>query len=108
MYVWRLYALLLLSFGNLTICEAGVVSAGQHLARCRITKLTTALNALLVVWGVLVLILLSRYSDDVYLRPVQQHKHHAPGRADVRSVEKSLNQFMLAIFTFLASDACVC
>ncbi|KAG7382780.1 hypothetical protein PHYPSEUDO_004354 [Phytophthora pseudosyringae] len=68
MYVCRLYSLLLLSFckSYLAICWAGVVSAGQRLARRRMTKLVAVLNALLVLWGVLVPILLSRHSDDIY------------------------------------------
>ncbi|POM74891.1 RxLR effector candidate protein [Phytophthora palmivora] len=138
MYVCRLYALLLLSFckSYLAICWAGVVSAGQQLARRRITKLVTVLNALLVLWGVLVPILLSQYSDDIYgqysfmhstLRGVMTYSGVvivlaygvllgyqgfrlrrrlllARGTVPASSVEKSLNQLMLAIFIFIVSD----
>ncbi|GMF19841.1 unnamed protein product [Phytophthora lilii] len=138
MYVCRLYSLLLLSFckSYLAICWAGVVSAGQRLARRRMTKLVTVLNALLVLWGVLVPILLSRYSDDVYgqyafmsstLRGVLTYSGAvvvlaygvllgyqgfrlrrrlllARGTVPAASVEKSLNQLMLAIFIFIFSD----
>ncbi|KAE8900013.1 hypothetical protein PF005_g9308 [Phytophthora fragariae] len=137
-YVCRLYALLLLSFckSYLAICWAGVVSAGQRLARRRMTKLATALNALLVLWGVLVPVLLSSYSDDVYgqysfmsstLRAVltytgvlvvlaygvllgyqgfrlRRRLLLARGTVPASSVEKSLNQLMLAIFIFIVSD----
>lgn len=138
MYVCRLYSLLLLSFckSYLAICWAGVVSAGQRLARWRMTKLVAVLNSLLVLWGVLVPILLSRYSDDVYgqysfmsssLRGVLTYsgvivvlsygvllgyqgfrlRHRlllARGTVPASSVEKSLNQLMLAIFIFIVSD----
>ncbi|RLN91077.1 hypothetical protein BBJ28_00009622 [Nothophytophthora sp. Chile5] len=68
LYVIRLYALLLLSFckSYLAICWAGVVSAGQTLERRRTTTVVAVLNALLVLWGVLVPILLTSYDDDVY------------------------------------------
>ncbi|GMF47541.1 unnamed protein product [Phytophthora fragariaefolia] len=138
MYICRLYALLLLSFckSYLAICWAGVVSAGQRLARWRMTKLVTVLNSLLVLWGVLVPVLLSRYSDDVYgqynfmnstLRGVLTYSGVvvvlaygvllgyqgfrlrrrlllARGTVPASSVEKSLNQLMLAIFIFIVSD----
>lgn len=67
-YVCRLYSLLLLSFckSYLAVSWAGVVSAGQQLARRRMTKYVTVLNTLLIVWGVIVLILLTGYSDDIY------------------------------------------
>ncbi|OWY98009.1 RxLR effector protein [Phytophthora megakarya] len=138
MYVCRLYSLLLLSFckSYLAICWAGVVSAGQQLARRRITKLVTVLNALLVLWGVLVPILLSRYTDDIYgqysfmhssLRGVLTYSGVAVvlvygillgyqgfrlrrrlllarGTVPAASVEKSLNQLMLAIFIFIVAD----
>ncbi|EGZ29502.1 hypothetical protein PHYSODRAFT_309838 [Phytophthora sojae] len=138
MYVCRLYALLLLSFckSYLAICWAGVVSAGQRVARRRMTKLVTVLNALLVLWGALVPILLSSYSDDVYgqysfmsstLRAVltyagvlvvlaygvllgyqgfrlRRRLLLARGTVPASSVEKSLNQLMLAVFIFIVSD----
>ncbi|KAL4099191.1 hypothetical protein PRIC1_007000 [Phytophthora ramorum] len=138
MYVFRLYSLLLLSFckSYLAICWAGVVSAGQRLERRRMTKLVAFLNALLVLWGVLVPILLSSYSDDVYgqysfmsstLRAVLTYSGVivvlaygvllgyqgfrlrrrlilARGTVPASSVEKSLNQLMLAIFIFIVSD----
>jgi hypothetical protein len=139
MYVCRLYSLLLLSFckSYLAICWAGVVSAGQRLARRRMAKLVTVLNVLLVLWGVLVPILLSSYNDNVYgqysfmsstLRGVLTYSGVvvvlaygvllgyqgfrlrrrlllARGTVPAGSVEKSLNQLMLAIFIFIISDA---
>ncbi|KAG2785773.1 hypothetical protein JG687_00004721 [Phytophthora cactorum] len=138
MYVCRLYSLLLLSFckSYLAVCWAGVVSAGQRLARRRMTKIVTVLNALLVLWGVIVPILLSSYSDDIYgqysfmkstLRAVLTYSGIivvlaygillgyqgfrlrrrlllARGTVPAASVEKSLNQLMLAIFIFIVSD----
>lgn len=138
MYVFRLYSLLLLSFckSYLAICWAGVVSAGQRTERRRMTKLVTVLNALLVLWGMLVPILLSGYADNVYgqykfmsstLRGVLTYSGvivvlaygvllgyqgfrlrrrllMARGTVPASSVEKSLNQLMLAIFIFIFSD----
>ncbi|KAF4319110.1 hypothetical protein BBO99_00006273 [Phytophthora kernoviae] len=138
MYVFRLYSLLLLSFckSYLAICWAGVVSAGQRLERRRMTKVVGVLNALLVLWGALVPILLSGYSDDVYgqykfmnstLRGVLTYSGVvvvlvyglllgyqgfrlrrrlllARGTVPAASVEKSLNQLMLAIFIFIFAD----
>ncbi|CAH0492505.1 unnamed protein product [Peronospora farinosa] len=67
-YLCRLYSLLLLSFckSYLAVCWAGVVSAGQRMAKRRISKLVAVLNSLLVLWGLLVPVLLFRYEDDVY------------------------------------------
>ncbi|KAG1702336.1 hypothetical protein DVH05_010125 [Phytophthora capsici] len=138
MYICRLYSLLLLSFckSYLAICWAGVVSAGQQLARRRMTKLVAVLNSLLVLWGLIVPILLSKYSDDIYgqysfmsstLRGVLTYSGVAVvltyglllgyqgfrlrrrlllarGTVPASSVEKSLNQLMLAIFIFIVSD----
>ncbi|CEG50475.1 uncharacterized protein PHALS_00619 [Plasmopara halstedii] len=66
-YVCRLHSLLLLSFckSYLAVCWAGVVSAGQQLARRRMTKYVTGMNALLILWGVIVPILLAGYSDNI-------------------------------------------
>ncbi|CAI5744688.1 unnamed protein product [Peronospora destructor] len=68
MYLCRPYSLLLLSFckSYLAVCWAGVVSAGQQMAKRRVSKLVAGLNSLLVLWGVLVPILLFKYDDDVY------------------------------------------
>ncbi|ETL32840.1 hypothetical protein F442_15004 [Phytophthora nicotianae P10297] len=138
MYVCRLYSLLLLSFckSYLAVCWAGVVSAGQRLARRRMTKIVTVLNALLILWGVIVPILISRYTDDIYgqysfmksaLRGVLTYSGVivvlaygvllgyqgfrlrrrlllARGTVPAASVEKSLNQLMLAISIFIVSD----
>lgn len=138
MYVCRLYSLLLLSFckSYLAVCWAGVVSAGQRLARRRMTRIVAVLNALLVLWGVIVPILIARYSDNIYgqysfmkstLRGVLTYSGVivvlaygillgyqgfrlrrrlilARGTVPAASVEKSLNQLMLAIFIFIVSD----
>ncbi|CAH0515786.1 unnamed protein product [Peronospora belbahrii] len=115
-YVCRVYSLLLLYFFNsyLAICWVGVVSAGQRLARRRISKLVAVLNMLLVLWGVLVPILLSRYTDDAcdyraaygVLLGYQGFRLRrrlllAHGTVTAASVEKSLKQLMLAIFIFV-------
>ncbi|TDH68144.1 uncharacterized protein CCR75_009831 [Bremia lactucae] len=66
MYVCRLYSLLLFSIckSYLAVCWAGVVSAGQQLARHRVTNFVTGLNILLILWGLVIPILLFKFSDN--------------------------------------------